>query len=98
MVLSLKAWKSRSLPGLPRTGYPPHDVDCILKPPFGAASSSPDPEKGTGHLWSCPPQMKKAAAGDRGGFFVWMRADGRRYSRTSVANTFCTICQRPSIL
>ena len=25
MVLSLKAWKSRSLPGLPRTEYPLHD-------------------------------------------------------------------------
>ena len=47
MVLSLKAWKSRSLPGLPRTGYPHHDVDCILKPPLGAASSSPAPAKGT---------------------------------------------------
>src|SRR5262249_6553447 len=26
MVLSLKAWKSRSLPGLPRTDFPRHDV------------------------------------------------------------------------
>src|SRR5215470_12436841 len=25
MVLSLKAWKSRSLPGLPRTDFPRHD-------------------------------------------------------------------------
>jgi hypothetical protein len=27
MVLSLKAWKSRSLPGLPRTRFPQHDDD-----------------------------------------------------------------------
>jgi hypothetical protein len=26
MVLSLKAWKSRSLPGLPRTEHPHHDI------------------------------------------------------------------------
>src|SRR5262245_48600961 len=36
MVLSLKAWKSRSLPGLPRTDYgapraPPHHDDRIAK-------------------------------------------------------------------
>ena len=28
MVLSLKAWKSRSPPGLPRTEHPHHDFDC----------------------------------------------------------------------
>ena len=26
MVLSLKAWKSRSPPGLPRTEFPPHEI------------------------------------------------------------------------
>src|SRR5215211_6437879 len=29
MVLSLKAWKSRSLPGLPRTELPSHDATIL---------------------------------------------------------------------
>jgi hypothetical protein len=60
MVLSLKAWKSRSLPGLPRTDFPHHDDSLTFRPPAMAAVC----------LWSCPPQIKKAAAGNRGGFCV----------------------------
>src|SRR5215510_1146361 len=34
MVLSLKAWKSRSLPGLPRTDKPHHDDEYENPPRF----------------------------------------------------------------
>jgi hypothetical protein len=37
MVLSLKTWKSRSLPGLPRTDKPHHDVSTDERPPARAA-------------------------------------------------------------
>jgi hypothetical protein len=32
MVLSLKAWKSRSLPGLPKTEHPHHDIQNAKNP------------------------------------------------------------------
>jgi hypothetical protein len=80
MVLSLKAWKSRSLPGLPRTIASPHHDDCFaISRPSGRliclrGSPVPDPATGPVHLWSCPPHMKKAVAGNRGGFFCAINA------------------------
>jgi hypothetical protein len=49
MVLSLKAWKSRSLPGLPRT----KTLLMMMAIPIGRQQWRPC------RLWSCPPQMGK---------------------------------------
>jgi hypothetical protein len=37
-------------------------------------------------MWSCPPQMRKAAAGDRGGFFI--RRSARWYNCTGINAVF----------
>src|SRR3974377_838453 len=66
MVLSLKTWKSRSLPGLPRTfASPLYDCCCDgvsavagKRPPEMAAVLHRGPALFPVHssLWSCPPQ------------------------------------------
>jgi hypothetical protein len=58
MVLSLKAWKSRSLPGLPRTILTHDDDDFEKRPPATAAVS----------FVELPSANERAVAGNRGGF------------------------------
>src|SRR3989337_1199709 len=60
MVLSLKTWKSRSLPGLPKTKIPHHDDRYTSGRPPGRPFC----------FWRCPPETKSRRGEIRGGFLL----------------------------
>src|SRR5258708_644618 len=60
MVLSLKTWKSRSLPGLPRTDFPLHDFTICLRRNKARSAI----------------RMRKAAMGKTMAAFLFSRARG----------------------